>query len=245
MSLAPEKWCQQCGQSTQDMAAQTCIACGERFNLNFTPMVKTAAAQPASNPLGTKDGALEEIANLLNGAGVAVGNEQREYDITERIASLIAIKDYFVRQTDIARAALSQVPDGSNSPCAPAVIKADDDYCDICMRQHHPHCRLQPYGMSSYPGEHCLVKSHPDNEEQQWYKREEVDALLFAPAPSPWIATATREPTANDANAQGHILVSDEIMASVQQWQHAIRHRWALWTPIPPLPLPEKEKTKT
>jgi hypothetical protein len=33
--------------------------------------------------------------------------------------------------------------------------------------------------MSCYPGEHRLVKAHPRNvERDQWYRREEVDALL-------------------------------------------------------------------
>ena len=66
---------------------------------------------------------------------------------------------------------------------------ADENFCAICCRPktappEHPNdsvccCKgLQPYALSSYPGERGLTKIHPENGGEQWYRREEVDALL-------------------------------------------------------------------
>lgn len=65
----------------------------------------------------------------------------------------------------------------------------EPDYCKICNRDFKPdpkyggspcQCNgIQPYAKSNYPGETCLVPSHPENTgEQHWYKREDVDARL-------------------------------------------------------------------
>ena len=38
---------------------------------------------------------------------------------------------------------------------------------------------VQTYAMSSYPGEYQLVPSHPGSgDEEQWYRREDIDPLL-------------------------------------------------------------------
>lgn len=67
---------------------------------------------------------------------------------------------------------------------------AEPDYCEICGRYKTEHpdpdqrtnlccCRgIQPYAMSCYPGEHKLVRTHPANSGKQWYRREDVDAIL-------------------------------------------------------------------
>lgn len=62
------------------------------------------------------------------------------------------------------------------------------ELCEVCTRSKTvntlgiPVCDclgIQPYAMSSYPGEHKLVPIHPNNgDEQAWYRREDVEALL-------------------------------------------------------------------
>lgn len=64
-----------------------------------------------------------------------------------------------------------------------------ENFCDICCSckvapPEHPNdtvceCRgLQPYSLSTYPGEYQMSKSHPGNKGDQFYKRAEVDAML-------------------------------------------------------------------
>ena len=74
------------------------------------------------------------------------------------------------------------------------------EYCDICLEEKGENhkcsiCKIcgrdlegeykckcmgiQTYAMSNYPGEYKLVRSHPDNPDQHWYKREDVDAIII------------------------------------------------------------------
>lgn len=46
---------------------------------------------------------LDEIKKALDAAGVAIGNEHEIYTLAERVKRLAVSRDYFVRQTDIAR----------------------------------------------------------------------------------------------------------------------------------------------
>jgi hypothetical protein len=66
---------------------------------------------------------------------------------------------------------------------------ATENFCEICCARkvappEYPNdsvcqCKgLQPYAMSTYPGEYRLVKSHPNSGGHQWYKRADVDAKL-------------------------------------------------------------------
>jgi hypothetical protein len=68
-------------------------------------------------------------------------------------------------------------------------VAPEPNFCEICCARkvappEYPNdsvcqCKgLQPYAMSTYPGEYKLVKSHPKNSGSDWYKREEVDARL-------------------------------------------------------------------
>lgn len=51
---------------------------------------------------------LDAIKEILDSAGMATGNESRTYTLPERVQHLVTIKDYFVRQTDITRAAITK-----------------------------------------------------------------------------------------------------------------------------------------
>lgn len=88
--------------------------------------------------------------------------------------------------------------EGSGNPKSGCGVAAEDGkgeelgWCDICNRYRYApndmgdqkcECSgLQPYSLSTYPGEYCLVKTHPGNGCEQWYKREEVDELIRQPS---------------------------------------------------------------
>jgi hypothetical protein len=62
----------------------------------------------------------------------------------------------------------------------------DPNFCDICCRykvsEDHSVCcckGIQPYALSTYPGEFRMTATHPANDDnEQWYPRLEIDPLL-------------------------------------------------------------------
>jgi hypothetical protein len=67
----------------------------------------------------------------------------------------------------------------------------EPELCEVCIRAKKPNTHgipvcdclgIQPYAMSTYPGEHRLTEIHPNNEGEQFYKRTDVFALLYAQA---------------------------------------------------------------
>ena len=62
----------------------------------------------------------------------------------------------------------------------------DPDFCKICYGVIATNDRLrvcdcqgiQPYALSTYPGEFCMSKCHPSGQEEQFYKRSEIDPIL-------------------------------------------------------------------
>lgn len=51
------------------------------------------------------DQVIELLTNALDKAGIPTGNEHSNYSLIQRLDYLIGVKNYFVRQTDEARAA--------------------------------------------------------------------------------------------------------------------------------------------
>lgn len=84
-----------------------------------------------------------------------------------------------------------------------------EGYCNVCSRPMQPTgdegwmcncCGIQPYSLSSYPGEYRLVKTHPsDDDDEQWYKRSEIDPLLSKSSlTSPLLETEREAVTPSD-----------------------------------------------
>lgn len=48
-------------------------------------------------------------------------------------------------------------------------------HCQVCGQEQF---LLQSYALSHYPGEFKLVKCHPSNDCEQWYRKEDVENLL-------------------------------------------------------------------
>lgn len=50
---------------------------------------------------------MAEVEKAVNESGTAIGNEHETYSLPQRIRDITAQRDYFIRQTDKARAKLA------------------------------------------------------------------------------------------------------------------------------------------
>lgn len=103
------------------------------MNQNAIPNMhcRPDSEHPASNPLGTKDAALREALEKAQHALAICYSDSHLIRVEwlrekgcETIAGVIDnIRKWSGSYRHMIIKALSQVPDGSNSPCAPAVTK--------------------------------------------------------------------------------------------------------------------------